>query len=321
MEKFYQIFQDFHFDISFADALILMPKFASTLKSLISNKEKLFELAKTPLNEHCSAGKLSLPELTPTCMNLELADRSISRPIGVAEDVSVKVGKFHFLADFVVVDFDADPRVPLILERSFLKTGRALIDFYEGELTLHVGNEAVTFNLNQTSRYSSNYDDNSVNRVDIIDVACEEYSQEVLGFSVSGNPTPSTEPIVSTSSPTLTPFGDNDFLLEETDAFLAIEDKPISSEIDDSIYDSKGDTLYLEELLSVINSDPNLPPLPVCEINVHEEIKSSSEDPLDLELKDLPSHLEYAFLEGNDKLPVIIAKNLKDEDKTVDPKP
>ncbi|GKE50009.1 hypothetical protein Tco_1481267 [Tanacetum coccineum] len=80
------------------------------------------------------------------------------------------------------VDFDADPRVPLILGRSFLKTGRALIDVYEGELTLRVGKEAVTFNLDQTSRYSFNYDDNLVNRIDVIDMACEEYSQEVLGF-------------------------------------------------------------------------------------------------------------------------------------------
>ncbi|GJW33718.1 reverse transcriptase domain-containing protein [Tanacetum coccineum] len=84
----------------------------------------------------------------------------------------------------------------------------------------------------------------------------------------------------------------------------------------DGIYDSEGDTVYLEELLSVINSDPNLHPSPVCEINVPEKVKSSCEDPPDLELKDLPSHLEYAFLEGDDKLPVIIAKNLKDEDKT-----
>ncbi|GJV88772.1 reverse transcriptase domain-containing protein [Tanacetum coccineum] len=140
IEKFYQIFQDLHFDISFADALILMPKFSSTLKSLISNKEKLFELANTPLNEHCSA--LSLLELTPTCMTLELADRSISRPISIFEDVYLKVGKFRFPADFVVVDFDADPRVPLILERSFLNTGCALIDVYEGELTLRVGKES-----------------------------------------------------------------------------------------------------------------------------------------------------------------------------------
>nr|GFD14319.1 reverse transcriptase domain-containing protein [Tanacetum cinerariifolium] len=84
-------------------------------------------------------------------MTLELADHLISRPVGVAEDVYVKVETFHFSADFVVVDFDADPRVPLILRRSFLKTRRALIDVYKGELTLRVGKEAVTFNLDQTS--------------------------------------------------------------------------------------------------------------------------------------------------------------------------
>nr|GEY72180.1 reverse transcriptase domain-containing protein [Tanacetum cinerariifolium] len=165
MEKFFQIFQDLHFDISFADALLLMPKFASTFKSLLANKDKLFELAKIPLNENCSAmllkklpeklrdlGKflipcdlsgmdvchaladlgasinlmplsicknISLPELTPTQMTLALADRCITRPKGVAEDVFVKVGKFYFLTDFVVVDFEVDPRVPLILGRSF----------------------------------------------------------------------------------------------------------------------------------------------------------------------------------------------------------
>ncbi|GJX92013.1 reverse transcriptase domain-containing protein, partial [Tanacetum coccineum] len=306
IDQFYQIFQDFHFNISFADALILMPKFASTLKSLISNKEKLFELARTPLNEHCSAvllkklpeklrdpgkflipcdfpgmdeclaladlgasinlmplsmwKKLSLPELTPTCMTLELTDRSISRPIGIIEDVNVKVGKFQFPADFIVVDFDADPRVPLIIGRSFLKIERALIDVYKGELTLRVGKEAVTFNLDQTSRYSSNYNDNSVNRIDVIDMACEDYSQEVLGFSdviASGNPTPYYDPIVSTSSLTLTPFGDSDFLLEEVDIFLALEDDPTLPEVDHSYYDSEGDILLLEAFL---NNDPSLPP-------------------------------------------------------------
>nr|GEY33202.1 reverse transcriptase domain-containing protein [Tanacetum cinerariifolium] len=203
--------------------------------------------------------KLSLPELSFTCMTLKLADRSISRPVGVAEVVFVKVGTFHFPADFVVVDFDADPRVSLILGRSFLKTDHALIDVYEGELTLRVVNKAITFNLDQTSRYSSNYDTMFVNRIDLIDIACEEYSQEVLGFSVSGNPTPSTEPIVSTSSPPLTPLGDSDFLLEETKAFLAIDDEPISPEINESYYDSEGDILLLEELL---NDDPSSPPLP-----------------------------------------------------------
>nr|GFB55377.1 reverse transcriptase domain-containing protein [Tanacetum cinerariifolium] len=116
-------------------------------------------------------------------MTLELVDRSISRPVRVAEDVFVKVGTLYFSADFVVVDFDADPRVPLILERSFLKTGRDFFDVFEGELTLRVGKEAITYNLNQNPRYSANYNDMTTNRIDVIDMACEEYSQEVLGFS------------------------------------------------------------------------------------------------------------------------------------------
>nr|GFB07282.1 reverse transcriptase domain-containing protein [Tanacetum cinerariifolium] len=105
----------------------------------------------------------------------------------------------------------------------------------------------------------------SVNRIDLIDIACEEYSQEVLGISVSGNPTPSTKPIFSTSSPTLTPFRDSDFLLKETDAFLAIDDEPILSKIDESYYDSDGDILLLEEFL---NDDPSSPPLPPQELKV-----------------------------------------------------
>nr|GFB80272.1 reverse transcriptase domain-containing protein [Tanacetum cinerariifolium] len=120
--------------------------------------------------------KLSLPELTPTRMTLELADQSINHPKGVVEEVFIKVGKFYFPIDFVVVDFKADPCVSLILGRSFLRTDRALIDIYGEEITLRVNDEAVTFNLNQTTRYSSTYDDFSVNRIDIIDVAREEYA-------------------------------------------------------------------------------------------------------------------------------------------------
>ncbi|GJX69733.1 reverse transcriptase domain-containing protein [Tanacetum coccineum] len=268
IEKFYEIFKDLSFEISLTDALILMPKFASTLKALIGNKEKLRMdecLAFADLGSSINLmplsvwKKLSLPELTPTCITLELADHSITQPIGIAKDVDVKVGKFQFPADFVVVDFEADPRVPLTLGRSFLKTGRALINVYEGELTLRVGKEAVTFNLDQTSRYSSIYDDNSVNRIDVIEMACEEYSQEVLSFSnviASGNPTPYFDPIVSTSSLTLTPFKDSDFLLVEVDAFLALEDDPTSPEVDDSYYDPEGDILLLEAFL---NDDPKLP--------------------------------------------------------------
>ncbi|GKE19086.1 reverse transcriptase domain-containing protein, partial [Tanacetum coccineum] len=249
-EKFYEIFKDMSFEISFVDALTLMPKFASTLKALIGNKEKLSEMARTPLNEHCSAVILNkLPE--------KLGDPGRF----LIPYVNVKVGVFQFPADFVVVDFEPDPRVPLILGRCFLKTSRALIDVYEGELTLRVGNEAITYNLDQTSRYSVNYNDMTANRIDVVELACEEYSQEVLGFSdviASGNPTPYYDPIVSNSSPTLTPFGDSDFLLlEEADAFLALADDPTSPEVDESYYDPEGDILILEALL---NSDPSPPP-------------------------------------------------------------
>nr|GEY96543.1 reverse transcriptase domain-containing protein [Tanacetum cinerariifolium] len=326
-EIFFQIFKDLEFNISFADALILMPKFGPTIKTLLTDKDKLYELARTPLNEHCSAVLLKkFPEkLRDPDKFLIPSDRSISRPIGVAEDVFVKVGKFHFLADFVVVDFDADPRVPLILGRSFLKTGKALIVVYEGELTLLVGKEAITFNLDQTSRYSANYNDMTANRIDVIDMACEEYSQEVLRFSdvfASGNPTPYCDPIVSTSSLALTSFRNSDFLLEEVDAFLALEDDPTSPEVDHSYFVTEGDILLLEAFL---NDDPSLPPptqgkyLPQVrkELIIYEakNDKSSIDEPPEVELKDLPPHLEYAFLEGDDKLSVIIAKDLSVEEK------
>nr|GEW92342.1 reverse transcriptase domain-containing protein [Tanacetum cinerariifolium] len=252
----------------FADALILMPKFGPSIKSLLTNKDKLCELARTSLNEHYSVvllkklpeklgdpdkflipcdfprkaeclalvdlgasinlmplsmwNKLSLPDLSPTCMTLELADRSISRPVGVAEDVYVKVGTFHFSTDFVVVDFDADPRVPLILRRSFLKTERALIDV--------------------------------------------------------------------------------DFLLEEVDAFLALEDDPTSLEVDQSYLDSEGDIFLLEEFM---NDDPSLPPpnqgnylpkvckeLKICEAKSD---KSLMDEPPEVELKDLPPNSNTHF--------------------------
>nr|GEX37384.1 reverse transcriptase domain-containing protein [Tanacetum cinerariifolium] len=346
--------------------------FGPTIKSLLTNKDKLFELARTPLNENCSAvllkkflekledpdkflipcdfprmdeclaladldasinlmplsvwNKLSLPEFSPTCMTLELTDRSISRPVRIAEDVLVEVGTFHFLADFVVIDFDADPRVPLILSRSFLKTRKALIDVYEGELTLRVGKETITFNLDQTSRYSVNYNDMMANRIDVIDMAYDEYSQKVFCFFdviASGNPTPYYDLIISTSSLTLTPFEDSDFLLEKVDAFLALEDDPTSPEVDHSYYDTKEDILLLEAFL---NEDPSLPPptqgmylpqiwkeLKICEAK---NDKSSIDEPPEVELKDLPPYLEYAFLEGDDKLPVIIAKDLSVEEKS-----
>nr|GFA35525.1 reverse transcriptase domain-containing protein [Tanacetum cinerariifolium] len=318
IKKLYEIFKDMSFKISFTDALILMPKFASTLKALIGKKEKLIwegislpELTPTCMTLELADRSVSKPigisllELTPTCMTLELADRSVSKPIGITKDVSFKVGVFHFPADFVIINFKPDPRVPLILGRCFLKTSRALIDVHNGELTLRIGNEAITYNLDQTVRYSANYNQMMANKIDIV----EEYSQEVLGFSnVTDNDisTPQNDLIVSVTSPTLTPFGDSDFLLfEEADAFFGLEDD----------LDSK----------SILKSKPSPPPpnqeqnLPSFkeELKAYEAqtVKSSVDEPPEVELKDLPHHLEYAFLEGDNKLPVIIAKELRSEEK------
>nr|GEY69293.1 reverse transcriptase domain-containing protein [Tanacetum cinerariifolium] len=238
-EKFFQIFKDLDFNISFADALIRMPKFGPTIKTLLTNKDKLSELARTPLNEHCSA----------------------------------------------------------VLLKKLPKNWGTLAR----ELTLHVGKEAITFNLDQTSRYSANYNDMTANRIDVIDMAYEEYSQEVLGFSECDR---------------------DDFLLEEVDAFLALEDDPTSPEVDHFYVYTEGDILLLEAFL---NDDPSLPPpnqgnylpqvrkeLKICEAKTD---KSSIDEPPEVELKDLPPHLGYAFLEGDDKLPVIISKDLSNEEK------
>ncbi|GJR75590.1 hypothetical protein Tco_0087955 [Tanacetum coccineum] len=211
-----------------------------------------------------------------------IQEPSISRPkpIGIAEDVYLKVGKFKFRPqDFVVVDFDVDTSSNPYSGCAFFKNGRALIDVYEGELTLRVRKEAVTFNLDQSSCLL-NFDDYDWQSHSLIMTRC------------------------FTSSPTLTPFEDSDFLLEEVDAFLALEDDPTSSEVDDSYYDPEGDILLLE---SFLNNDPSLPPptqgnylpeirkeLKVCEAKTN---KSSIDEPPKVKLKDLPPHLEYAFLE------------------------
>nr|GFB45407.1 reverse transcriptase domain-containing protein [Tanacetum cinerariifolium] len=164
---------------------------------------------------------------------------------------------FKDMTDFVVVDFEPDPRVPLILERCFLKIGRALIDLHKGKPTLCIGNKAINYTLDQTARYSANYNQMTTNKIDII---CEEYSQEVLDFSdvtTSGNPNPYDDLIVSTMCLTLTPFGDNDFILfEEVDAFLGLEDDLNSPKINPFYYDPEGDILLLE---AILNSEP-LPP-------------------------------------------------------------
>nr|GEY92620.1 reverse transcriptase domain-containing protein [Tanacetum cinerariifolium] len=280
--KFMEIFRDLHFELSFGNALIHMPKFAPMFKKLLNNKDKLIELTKMPLNENCLAvvmkklpeklgdlgrflipcdftgldnclaladlgvsinlmplsiwKKLRLPTLNDTKMVLDLADRTISKPTGVAENVFVKVGKFYFPADFVILDFIADPRVPLILGRPFLSTAHTLIDVYE-------------------------------------------------------------------------------------DAFIVIDDELISSNIDATYYDPEGDILILEVLWNndpePLSNQKDFFPTLHKDLKVVELKNQSFKDkPPKVELKKLPPHLEYAFLSDNGKWPVIIAKDLSSNEKT-----
>ncbi|GJY21927.1 reverse transcriptase domain-containing protein [Tanacetum coccineum] len=288
--KFIEIFRDLHFELSFADALVHMPKFALMIKKLLSNKDKLIEITKTPMNANCSAvilkklpeklgdpgrflipcdfgefdnylaladlgasinlmplsiwKKLGLPDLTSTRMVLELADRTISKPLGIAENVFVKVGKFYFPVDFVILDFVADPRVPLILGRPFLRTARVLIDVHGEELVIRDGLERIVF------KPDGSQDNESIHMMDVYDDRVKDVCEP-----------------------------------ESND------DSTTSAIVDD-----------FESLLG--------PPPFILWRNQKLRVKNTR-----LELKDLPAHLEYAFLEKDNKLPVIISKDLKEDEK------
>nr|GFB14103.1 hypothetical protein [Tanacetum cinerariifolium] len=202
---------------------------------------------------------LKLPTLNDTKMVLELADRTISKPTGVAENVFVKVSKLYFLTELVVLDFIVDPCVPLILGRPFLITAHALIDVYKGEIILRHDDQSLTLKCGDKPSISYN-NFQSLNKVDLINAAYEEYSQEVLGFS---------------------------------DALLNSDPKP-------PLPNQKHYFPEAHKDLKVVEPKNN---------------KSSDDEPPEVELKELPPHLEYAFLGENNKWPVIIVKDLSVNEK------
>nr|GEY02676.1 hypothetical protein [Tanacetum cinerariifolium] len=199
--KFMEIFLDLHFELSFVDALVHMLKFALMFKKLLNNKDKLIELTKTPLNENCSAvvlkklpekldlgasinlmplsiwKKLRLPTLKDMKMVLELADQTISKPMGVAEKVFVKVGKFYFPVDFVVLDFVADPRVPLILGSPFLSTAHAIINVYEREIIIRQNQQSLII---QCGDIPSIKKVKQINKIDFIDAGEIDFKLEEI---------------------------------------------------------------------------------------------------------------------------------------------
>nr|GEW56246.1 reverse transcriptase domain-containing protein [Tanacetum cinerariifolium] len=286
--KFMEIFRDLHFELSFADALIHMPKFTPMFKKLLNKKNKLIELTKMPLNENCSVvvlkklpeklgdpgrflipcdfsefdnclaladlgasinlmplsiwKKLRLSTLNDTKMVLELADRTISKPTGVVENVFVKVGKFYFPADFVVFDFIADPRVSLILGRPFLSIAHAIINVHERDVILRQDKQSLTLQCGDTPSIKKHKFE-SLNKVDFID-AGESDSEEIENFL-------------------------NDDLI------------PIG--IENSVFDQEEDILYLEILLRTNKvtecSNKNLVPIP-RECKVTSDNRSESIEPV-----------------------------------------
>nr|GEU39792.1 reverse transcriptase domain-containing protein [Tanacetum cinerariifolium] len=233
------------------------------LKALLSNKEKLLELANTPLNENCSTDilkklpeklgdpwkflilleKLGLPELISTRMTLELANRAICTPAGIARDVFFPVGKFTFPANFVIVDYESDPRVPLILGRPFLRTARALIDVHGEEMILRDGDERLTLNMrHDTSSYLNQPHKESTNMINIYNDSYEEYLEDLFATNhLSGNPTFSSHTYL-TSPEVINPLSGNttysspDHLLEENRILLNHDPtKEMDSILEDSV--------------------------------------------------------------------------------------
>ncbi|GJZ57943.1 reverse transcriptase domain-containing protein, partial [Tanacetum coccineum] len=228
--KFIEIFRDLHFELSFADALVHMPKFALMIKKLLNNKDKLVELTKTPLNANCSTVILKkLPE---------------------------KLG---------------DP-------------GRFLIpcDFGEFDNHLALADLGASINLMPFSIWK---------KLGLPDLTS---TRMVLELAMS------------------------DMIIEEEIEEFLKDDESLDLDLKDDFHDDEGDVIYLESLLEVLNDDPFSqlnPPKFKKEVKNVESVKTSIEEPPDLELKELPSHLEYAFLEKDNKLPVIISKDLKDDEK------
>ncbi|GJT60252.1 reverse transcriptase domain-containing protein [Tanacetum coccineum] len=285
IHKFWQMFKQLYINITLADALILIPKYQKMLKSLLSNKEKLLELANTPVSKNCLAvilkklpeklgdpGKflisydfselkckaladlgasinlmplsvwkeLGLPELISTRMTLELANWDIYTPKGIARDVFILVGKFTFPADFVIIDYESDPHVPLILGRPFLRTARALIDVYGEEMILRDGHERLTLNMrNDTSSYSNQLHKESINMIDIYNVSNKEYLED---FGSTTYP-----------SPTLISLEESELIWEEFEAYLASDSFPPGNDDQVDLSPEK----FVDELALTNNSHSN----------------------------------------------------------------
>nr|GEV48217.1 reverse transcriptase domain-containing protein [Tanacetum cinerariifolium] len=326
IHKFWQMFKQLHINITLADALILIPKYQKMFKSLLSNKEKLLEMANTPLNENCSAvilkklpeklrdpgkflilcgfselkckaladlgarinlmplsvwKKFGLPELISTRMTLELANRAICTLAVIARDVFVLIGKFTFPANFVIVDYESGPRVPIFLGRPFLRTARALIDVHRKEMILRDGDERLTLNMrHDTSSYSNQPQKESINMINIFNDSSEDFLENLFATNhQSGNPTFSSHHELT------------------------------SLEVKDDIFDSERGNVLIEIVINLDSTKDLLPPHNVNPLSGGTTSSSSPNHLLEVFADELPL---ITFPPGNDDLPFDIESDLKE---------
>ncbi|GKA28069.1 hypothetical protein Tco_0714237 [Tanacetum coccineum] len=298
-----EMFKQLHINISLADALILILKYQKMLKSLLSNKEKLLELANTPLNENCSAvilkklpeklgdpGKFLIPcgfselkckalaDLEKVLINLNAL--SVWKKLGLPELISTRMTlELANQAICTPAGIARDVFVPVG------KTARALIDVHGEEMILRDGDERLTLNMRHALQtIQTNTHKESINMIDFCNVSYEDYLKDLFATNhLSGNPTPISDPIVS-FSPTLTSLEESDLIWEEFEAYLASDSFPPGS--DDTDFDPEGDLHLIKELL---NNDPSSP-LPLSHNPLSGSTTSSSPDHLLEEFVDELAH-------------------------------
>ncbi|GKA95034.1 hypothetical protein Tco_0817072, partial [Tanacetum coccineum] len=309
IHKFLHMFKKLYFNISLAEALALIPKYAKMLKDLLSDKEKLLGLAKTPMTENFSTvllkklpeklgdpGKFVIPCDFPKlekCMaladlgaSINLMTLSVWKNLMLPELIHT-LDKLTFLVYFVVFDYDVDPRVPLILRRPFLRTARALVDVYEEELILRDGDEKLIFHVDSTSKYPHKHGNESINMINFIDITCEDNFNEVLKIHKSIHPFSGRTTSPSDSFPNLTSSKTSDSSLKEfVDELALFKQFPPGNEDDN--FDPKAD---LREIEYFLNRDPSTDSSPKTDIDII--------DPILERFTDEPA-LVYSFPPGDD---------------------
>ncbi|XP_062089538.1 uncharacterized protein LOC133796074 [Humulus lupulus] len=314
--KFLDVLKQLHINIPLVEALEQMPNYVKFLKDILTKKRRLGEFETVALTEGCSAmlkskippklkdpgsftipcsirgrdvgrtlcdlgasinlmpmsifKKLGIGEARPTTVTLQLANRSMAHPEGKIEDVLVQVDKFIFPADFIILDYEADREVPIILGRPFLATGRTLIDMQNGEITMRVNDQQITFSVFKAMKFPDEVEECS--RVDVVDTLVAEKFNKRVEKAAMGTQI----------------FGDEEEYSSEDEEMITWVD---------SCQPTKKYSKVFEAL--------NLPE------KHFQAPKPSVEEPPQLELKPLPSHLKYVYLGDNDTLPVIISSCLE----------